>query len=575
MNDGVFDRPVLTGYKCVAEYTEQFLPSYKGNPLIETLPPIYSPEQVEKLLFSIPDYTSEQRTWPSHVRIHCIQQIKRFMQPLTYNIDIESCFSRVIRDGYVVRNPMSPQHLKQFTVGFSEILKAGLNGRGENITGNRPSASGFSIVGMSGVGKSTAVERTLLLYPQVIQHSMYNGKPFILKQVVWLKLECPGNGSMKALCQNFLRQMDSILGTNYYARHVKTHVNTDNLIIAMSQIASLHGLGVLVIDEVQRLKKSYDSGDNIMLEYFTELVNTIGVPVVVIGTYKSMYLYQSAFAQARRATGQGDQILSNLEETSPEWELFLESLWHLQWTTKKCPLDDELRKVMYQESQGILDIATKLYMNAQWEAILNQSEEITPKLVKRVARKCLKLVKPMLNALKTGDQLALVKYEDLKPEWLTLNQAIKRSKGNVSVFGQESTEHARAIRSENSDETVVKLMNIAIGLGLTPRNAEKLVMDVFNASGGLADPKQMSQQVASLALENVGHKKDTGETIPGDVSARSGRKGKVIPLIPSDDAWFGVYAAMKKGEGCHEALKQAGLLKPPLSELFGHERSLS
>ena len=107
-------------------------------------------------------------------------------------------------------------------LGLVRYSRAGLNGEGKNITGNRPSASGFAIVGLSGMGKTTAVERTLLLYPQVIQHNRYNGKLFILKQLVWLKLDCPASGSLKVLCQNFFRQVDLILGTNYFKQHVNS-----------------------------------------------------------------------------------------------------------------------------------------------------------------------------------------------------------------------------------------------------------------------------------------------------------------------------------------------------------------
>ena len=128
------------------------------------------------------------------------------------------------------------------------------------------------------------------------------------------------------------------------------------MLAPMAQIASLHGLGVLVIDEMQRLKKIKNSGESEMLDFLTELINTIGIPIVLVGTYQSMFLFESAFADARRASDQGDHILSNMEN-GPEWEFFLESLWDLQWTKKISPLSDKLRAVMYEESLGIIDIA--------------------------------------------------------------------------------------------------------------------------------------------------------------------------------------------------------------------------
>lgn len=442
----ILEHPVLAGYQCEAEYQNQQISAYKGNPLLEALPPIYETEQVAKLLTDFPDYDDSQRSWGGETRKHCVEQIKHFMQPLPYHLKLESSFSRIIRDGYIARNPLSPIFVRQFSVKFSKILATGLNQEGRNITGNRPSASGFSIIGISGIGKTTAVERILLLYPQVIQHSKYHGKPFILKQLVWLKLECPASGSLKVLCQNFFRQVDLILGTDYYKKNVNLYSTKENMLAPIAQIASLHGLGVLVIDEMQRLKKVRNSGEKEMLDFLTELINTIGIPVVLVGTYKSTFLFESAFAHARRASDQGDHILSNMNK-GMEWNLFLESLWDLQWTRKVCPLTDELNNVMYEESQGITDIAIKLYKNAQWEAISNRTERITPSLIKDVAKRCLKLLRPKLLALKNNDLNAIKEYEDLKPDWLTLNDYIINSEEKVLIQGRLAEEHIRAKRN--------------------------------------------------------------------------------------------------------------------------------
>ncbi len=55
-------------------------------------------------------------------------------------------------------------------------------------------ASGFALVGVSGIGKTRSVQRILRLYPQVIHHS----EPFSLDQVAWLRLECPHKGTAAA-----------------------------------------------------------------------------------------------------------------------------------------------------------------------------------------------------------------------------------------------------------------------------------------------------------------------------------------------------------------------------------------
>ncbi len=58
----------------------------------------------------------------------------------------------------------------------------------------------------------------------------------------------------------------------------------------MSLTAANHCIGVLVIDEIQRLSQARSGGAERMLNFFVQLINTIGVPVVLIGTYKARSL---------------------------------------------------------------------------------------------------------------------------------------------------------------------------------------------------------------------------------------------------------------------------------------------
>lgn len=97
------------------------------------------------------------------------------------------------------------------------------------------------------------------------------------------------------------------------------------------------GLGVLVIDEIQRLLDANKGGANKMINAFVQLVNTIGVPVVTVGTFKALSLLGKEFAIARRSSGQGDMIWSNFLKNE-DWDDFIESLWEYQWTSIETPL---------------------------------------------------------------------------------------------------------------------------------------------------------------------------------------------------------------------------------------------
>ena len=143
---------------------------------------------------------------------------------------METRFSVMIRQGYVSRNPSLPIFQRQFSTGIHNLLERGTNEEGYNIIGNRPTSNGFCIIGPSGIGKSTSVEKTLLSYPQVILHKSIKGMG-MLKQLNWLKLECPSDGSLKSLCIDFFHTIDLILGELHeYSREGAFHSGNSNSI---------------------------------------------------------------------------------------------------------------------------------------------------------------------------------------------------------------------------------------------------------------------------------------------------------------------------------------------------------
>ena len=210
--------PSLIGRQEEAKYSNQDILGYRGNPFIEALPPIFEEEDVALQIRRYPDYNEDQRKLGKQTRLHLVQQISDYVEPLPMHFLVEQRLSRLIRHGYKARNPFSPAIIRQFHIGFKDVLEGGVDSTGSNIAGVRSTAAGFAILGVSGQGKTTAIESSLLLYPQVIHHLTYKDQPFIRKQIVWLKLNCPFDGSLKGLCFNFLQSIDSHLGTNYFQK---------------------------------------------------------------------------------------------------------------------------------------------------------------------------------------------------------------------------------------------------------------------------------------------------------------------------------------------------------------------
>ncbi|ETT47088.1 Tn7-like transposition protein C [Paenibacillus sp. FSL R7-269] len=554
--------PSLIGRQEEAHYSEQHISGYKDNPFIEALPPIFEEEEVALQIRKYPDYQDDQRKLGKQTRLHLVQQISDYVEPLPQHFLVEQRLSRLMRHAYKARNPFFPEYIRQFHIGFKDVLDGGVDQTGSNIAGVRSTAAAFTILGVSGQGKTTSIESSLLLYPQVIHHSTYKGQPFIRKQIVWLKLNCPFDGSVKGLCFNFLQAVDSILGTDYFQKFANKTKGTsvDMLIPIMAHIASLHGIGVLVIDEVQNLSSMKSGGAERVLNYFTQLINTIGVPVVLMGTFKAMSLLSTCFSQARRSTGQGDMILDRLVQ-GEEWNFFLKSLWKYQWTATKTTLNSNLSNKMYELSQGIIDIAVKLYMLSQWQAIEDGDgkERITLSLLEAVAKQHLQLVQPMLKLLKRNDPDILTKIDDLYPKWDIFDEYLKKSAEKVNVQGKIRTKALRDEKIERDEEKYIELIQTAIDFGVSSDIAQELSNKILQSNEADKDiatlRKQLVIEITSDAVTEESDNIYVAEN--GDQSRQKGAK-KQKQVLDEDDLRNAVVGNEKDTEAMCEKLLDIG-----------------
>ncbi|HKQ05461.1 MAG TPA: ATP-binding protein [Blastocatellia bacterium] len=406
-------RIIYEGETVEASYCDPMVAAYRGNPLIEALPPILSPEEAALHMAFYPPYDRGQRNAPPYQRYHEIQNALQLFSVLPTHIDLEQRISRAIRGGYLKRNPLTPEHRRHLNRS-AEFLKTASHHRVRIGTMN----TGFSIVGISGIGKSRAIHEILSLYPQVAIHNHYRDQDFTCVQIVWIKLDCPPNGSTRGLCLSFFQTIDSILGTKYYKNYEGR--SGHQLSLHMMRAAGELGVGLLVIDEIQNLSEAASGGRNEMLNFFVSLNNGLGVPVILVGTYAAYEILTGEFRQIRRGAGQGDLIWDPMTEKDSEgkksdWERFINDLWLYQYTKQRFKLTGGLSHALHFESQGITDIAAKMYMIAQIYAISSGKETVTEKTLQFVAKEYFRSAAKVLSALKIHDMAALFKIKDVKP----------------------------------------------------------------------------------------------------------------------------------------------------------------
>lgn len=397
------DDTANVGAKCViAQYTQSEIPEYIGNVFIEALGPIPSSHQLATLMTNHPPYDPLERERPDHIRKHLMLRLKRFYEPLTEQNSIAQTLGEMVRSGYINRNPSTPQFKRFLQQSYLQRQNLDIV---EQIPDTEPMCDSYAVIGVSGVGKSRLTRRGLSQFPSLIWHPALR-----IYQIPYIIVECPYNGTVRQLAMNFFNELDKIASTSYEIRFTKRKMTVEDLIREINAAAHLFGIGLIVIDEIQHAKAaSGTAGEKRFLNFLVRFVNTSIAPVVLIGTMSSLEMLQSDFRQARRTIG---ALLRN-HQKDDEWNHFLECMWVYQWTKISTPLTEELNTAMYERTQGVLDLAVKLYQYVQRRAIDCQIEEISVDMIHVVANEDLTRVAPMVEALASGDYPKLARYGDL------------------------------------------------------------------------------------------------------------------------------------------------------------------
>jgi energy-coupling factor transporter ATP-binding protein EcfA2 len=546
---------ILHGEEIVdAIYSNQIVQDYEFNPLIEALPPIFTEDQVIEQISVLPPYDEKERELNPSYRFHCIQRLFQYFQPFEKHLDLEQRISRAIRQGYLHRNPMRKEEIMRVHESYKAI-KEGRFIKNYQTEAKR-TAAGFTIIGLSGIGKSTAIERVLSFYPQIIKHQVYQGMPFQFTQICWLKLDCPFDGSLKGLCMSFFSELDRLLGTNYLNKFGAQKNTTDLMMQRMTHLASRHGIGLLIIDEVQHLSLSKSGGSDKMLNFFVTLVNTIGIPVLMVGTNKAISILQSEFRQARRGSGQGDMVWSQMPKDE-SWDLFMEGMWEYQWTANFTDLTSEFSDLLYEESQGILDIAVKLFMLSQIRAIALGGEKITKQIIKQVASDSLRLVRPMLDALKSGIPSEIAKYEDIRP--IDMDEEIEKYKASINM--QEKVRIQKKLQKQQRQKKEQSLLEEVtlqlLAMDFNPKSVEGAVKEVLKKFGEEHEKSTVLKETIKILIDKDEKKVE--------------RKAKKMEATNENYLGRVMQEARNKKESVYEYFLDKGIIKQPLDEFWEDE----
>ncbi|EMD4908461.1 AAA family ATPase [Shigella flexneri] len=544
----------MSATRIQAVYRDTGVEAYRDNPFIEALPPLQESVNSAASLKSSLQLTSSDLQKSRVIRAHTICRIPDdYFQPLGTHLLLSERISVMIRGGYVGRNPKTGDLQKHLQNGYERVQTGELETfRFEEA---RSTAQSLLLIGCSGSGKTTSLHRILATYPQVIYHRELN-----VEQVVYLKIDCSHNGSLKEICLNFFRALGRALGSNYERRYGLKRHGIETMLALMSQIANAHALGLLVIDEIQHLSRSRSGGSQEMLNFFVTMVNIIGVPVMLIGTPKAREIFEADLRSARRGAGFGAIFWDPIQQTqrgkpNQEWIAFTDNLWQLQLLQRKdALLSDEVRDVWYELSQGVMDIVVKLFVLAQLRALALGNERITAGLLRQVYQDELKPVHPMLEALRSGIPERIARYSDLVvPE---IDKRLIQLQLDIAAIQEQTPEEKALQELDTEDQRHLYLM-------LKEDYDSSLLIPTIKKAFS-QNPTMTRQKLLPLVLQWLME----GETVVSELEKPSkSKKVSAIKVVkPSDwdslpdtDLRY-IYSQRQPEKTMHERLKGKGVI---------------
>ena len=322
---------------------------------IKELPEMKSGEELIEELSIFPEYDDSIRQESQTIRLMRLSELYRLYIPSPMSTEIYAkLYLALLRS---LQKKGTQAAVQQKYQNYNRIQNQDYRG----IIGGSDS---FTIIGTSGIGKSSAISRAIEL---ITENRVIEIEEPYVKVIPCVIVQCPFDSSVKGLLLEILRKVDEELGSSYYKNAVRARATTDMLIGSVSQVALNH-IGMLIVDEIQNVVNSKNGKS--LIGSLTQLINNSGISICMVGTPECNPFFEQAMQLARRSVGLQYQSMAY----DAYFESFCKILFEHQYVRNKTEITTAITEWLYEHSAGILSVVVSLIHDAQEIAILNGKE---------------------------------------------------------------------------------------------------------------------------------------------------------------------------------------------------------
>lgn len=346
--------------------------------LVMQMPKMLMGKELEEAMRFLPPYDPQICNADSATRLMALNDIAEIYIPSQMSYEIYSKIYLAML--HSLKKKQTIEAVRQGNQNHRRI-------QGLNYNSVLGGADSFSIIGPSGIGKSTALAKSIALSGG--ERIITTNSPYA-QIIPCINVQCPHDCSVKGLLLEILSQVDMAIGTNYEQLAVKNRASIDNLIGTVSQVA-LNNILLIVIDECQNICRNRN-GVNLIAS-MTQLINSSGVAICMVGLPETEYFFSQEMQLARRSVGLSYSALP----CDGYFISLCEKLFSYQYIARYCRLTPEMIELLYECTGGIIAILVSLIMEAQQIAILTGREEINKETILLAYRGRLKNVRDFVR----------------------------------------------------------------------------------------------------------------------------------------------------------------------------------
>ena len=341
--------------------------------IVRILPTMKSGDDLLSSMEVLPEYDESICTAEVPVRLMALSDLYRIYVPSQMSLEIYSkMYLALLRSLQKKGTKLAVQQKNQ---NYKAIIQ-------QEYSGIMGGSDSFTIIGASGIGKSSAISRaiTLITENRVIEV----GNPYT-KIIPCICVQCPFDSSVKGLLLEILRKVDEMIDSKYYQNALRARTTTDMLIGSVSQVALNH-IGLLVVDEIQNVCNSKNGKS--LVGMLTQLINNSGISICMVGTPESAVFFEQAVQLARRSLG----LRYDVMEYGTDFRKFCEIVFSCQYVETRTEITDGIMEWLYEHTSGNISVVVSLIHDAQEIAILNGKEVLNLELLQEAYKQRLSML---------------------------------------------------------------------------------------------------------------------------------------------------------------------------------------